>query len=86
MQRIETERAAIRRRATQNNDTAKAVPMNSKELGESLDAVASSLGISRDRWYKIRTIFERAKSGDAEAVELMKALDAGDAYTLHSTL
>jgi hypothetical protein len=51
----------------------------SKEgIGEALDAVAASLGISRDRWYKIRTIFERAKSGDAEAVELMKALDAGD--------
>jgi hypothetical protein len=67
LQRIEAERAALRRRATQNNEAARAVPMNSKELGESLDAVAASLGISRDRWYKIRTVFERAHKRDPAA-------------------
>ena len=44
-----------------------AASLNSNEPGNTLDAVAASLGISRDRWYKIKTIFERAKSGDAEA-------------------
>lgn len=73
LQRIEAERAARRRRATQNNEAAKAVSLNSNEQdGNTLDAVASCLGISRDRWYKIKTIFERAQQGDA--------------YTLHNTL
>lgn len=70
MQRIEAERA--KRRQGARTDLGN-IPMNSKEgSGESIDAVAASLGISRDRWYKIKTIFERAKSGDA--------------YTLHKAL
>lgn len=72
LQRIEAERAAARKRATQFGGEG-TVPLNSKEPGESLDAVAASLGISRDRWYKIRTVFEKAQSGDPEAQELMKA-------------
>jgi ParB-like chromosome segregation protein Spo0J len=79
LQRIEAERAAMRRKATQNNESGKAVDLNSDhQEGRSLDHVAASLGISRDRWYKLKTIFEKAESGDEEAAELLKALDAGD--------
>ena len=78
LQRIETERAALRRRAAQNNEAAKAVPQNLGELGESAEHVASALGISPEQWRKLKTVFQKAQSGDAEAKELMKALDAGD--------
>ena len=59
--------------------------LKSNDLGEYLDAVAASLGISRDRWFKLKTIFTKAQQGDAEAQELMRALDAGDisGVTLH---
>ena len=77
LQRIETERAALRRRAAQNNEAAKAVPQNLGELGESAEHVASALGISPEQWRKLKTVFQKAQSGDAEAKELMKALDAG---------
>jgi len=78
LQRIEGERAAQRRRAAQNNESAKAVPQNLGELGESAEHVASALGISAEQWRKLRTVFQKAQSGDAEAKELMKALNAGD--------
>jgi hypothetical protein len=64
LQRIEAERAALRRRATQNNEAAKAVSLNSNEQdGNTLDAVAASLGISRAQWYKLRSVFEKAQGG-----------------------
>ena len=73
LQRIEGERAKKRQGARTdlcpNLDTSKQ---------RTDDAVAESLGISRAQWHKLRTIFTRAQQGDAEAAELMKALDAGD--------
>ena len=60
--------------------------MNSKEReGESLDAVAESLGISRDRWYKLRKIFTKAEEGDEEAQELLKAVSTGRPFPLRTT-
>ena len=55
MQRIESERAALRRKATQNNEEGRAVDLKSDQQGRTLDHVAASLGISRDRWYKLKT-------------------------------
>ena len=77
LQRIEGERAKRRMESTlkQNADTA---TPNLGERGESAEHVASALGISPEQWRKLRTIFQKAQSGDAEARELMKALDAGD--------
>jgi ABC-type transporter Mla MlaB component len=72
LQRIEAERAARRRRATQNNEAAKAVELNLAQLGRTDEHVAAELGMSMTQWKKLRTIFERAKSGDA--------------YTLHNPL
>ena len=76
LQRIESVRSERRRLSTlkQNADTD---VQNLGQRGRTDKHVADSLGISQEQWRKIRTIFERAKSGDAEAVELMKALDAG---------
>ena len=61
MQRIESERAKRRQGARTDLGDISLIPNE----GNTLDAVAASLGISRDRWYKLKTIFERAKSGDA---------------------
>ena len=71
LQRIEKVRAESRKRSAQfgNEDT---VVMDSGQPGRTDKHVAESLGISQEQWRKIRTIFERAKSGDA--------------YTLHNPL
>lgn len=86
LQRIERERNRLKQAAAAAATNSKlgrdaneeTLSLNSNEASQSLADVAETLGISRDRWYKIRTIFEKAQHGDAEAVELMKALDAGD--------
>lgn len=73
LQRIESERAKRRQGARTDLDN---IRLDSSESGKSDEHVAASLGISRDRWFKLKTIFTKAQQGDAEAVELMKALDA----------
>ena len=73
MQRIEAERARRRQEAGKKIDLK-----TNLSKGSTDEHVAAELGMSMTQWKKLRTIFERAKSGDAEAVELMKALDAGD--------
>ena len=77
LQRIEGERAKKRQLASLKNQEVVRLDSNERD-GNALDAVAASLGISRDRWFKLKTIFTKAQQGDAEARELMKALDAGD--------
>ncbi len=79
LQKVEAERAKRRMESTlkQNADTA---TPNLGERGESTEHVASALGISPEQWRKLRTVFQKAQSGDAEAKELMKALDAGDIF------
>lgn len=75
MQRIEAERARRRQEAGKKIDLK-----TNLSKGSTDEHVAAELGMSMTQWKKLRTIFERAKSGDTEAVELMKALDAGDAH------
>ena len=72
MQRIEREKA--KRRQGARTDLGVNLPQSYRTD----EHVAEELGMSVKQWKKLKTIFERAKSGDAEAVELMKALDAGD--------
>ena len=55
LQRIESERADLRKKATQFGSEEDTVGLNSDPPGKSLDHVAASLGISRDRWYKLNT-------------------------------
>lgn len=74
LQRIESERA--KQRQGTRSDLGN-VRLDSNE-SNTLENVAASLGISRDRWYKLKTIFEKAEAGDESAAEMMKALDAGD--------
>lgn len=73
LQRIEAERARRRQEAGKKIDLK-----TNLSKGSTDEHVAAELGMSMTQWKKLRTIFERAKSGDAEAQELMKALDAGD--------
>ena len=75
LQKVEAERAKRRQGARTDLDN---LPANLPESGESAEHVAESLGISTTQWKKLRTVFQKAQSGDAEAKELMKALDAGD--------
>lgn len=75
LQKVEAERAKRRQGARTDLDN---LPANLPESGESAEHVAESLGISTTQWKKLKTIFQKAQSGDAEAKELMKALDAGD--------
>ena len=75
LQKVEAERAKRRQGARTDLDN---LPTNLPESGESAEHVAESLGISTTQWKKLKTIFQKAQSGDAEARELMKALDAGD--------
>ena len=77
LQKVEAERAARRKKATQFGSEP-TDPANLPEPGESAEHVAESLGISTTQWKKLKTVFQKAQSGDAEAKELMKALDAGD--------
>ena len=48
------------------------------EEGKARDIIAAKYNISGKQVDKMLAIFERAQQGDAEASELMKALDAGD--------
>ena len=82
MQRVEAERAKRRMEAGKKPDPTQ----NLGEGGESAEHVASALGISVEQWRKLRAIFQKAQSGDAEAKELMKALDAGDIVQPGSSL
>ena len=59
LQRIESERAKVRQLSGLNNQEPVRLNSNERE-GNSLDHVAAALGISRDRWYKLKTVFERA--------------------------
>jgi hypothetical protein len=63
LQRIESERAKGRMEAGKEVD-----PDLNSDQGRTLDHVAASLGISRDRWYKLKTVFERAESGGCPGV------------------
>ena len=74
LQKVEAERAKQRMEAGKKADPTQ----NLGEGGESTEHVASALGISPEQWRKLRTVFQKAQSGDAEARELMRALDAGD--------
>ena len=73
LQRIEGERARKRMEAGKRID-----PETNLSKGSTDEHVAEALGVSMTQWKKLKTIFARAVSGDAEARELMKALDAGD--------
>lgn len=73
LQRIESERARKRMEAGKKVD-----PSANWQQGRTDDHVAAELGMSTRTWQRLKTIFERAQHGDAEAAELMKALDAGD--------
>ena len=77
-QKVEAERAARRKKATQFGSESTDPQNLGEPKGESAEHVASALGISPEQWRKLRTVFQKAQSGDAEAKELMKALDAGD--------
>lgn len=74
LKRIESERA--RRRMGEE------CPHGKENLpypeGQARDIIAAKYNISGKQVDKMLAIFERAQQGDAEAVELMKALDAGD--------
>lgn len=74
LQRIEGERARKRMEAGKRIDPTQ----NFGEGGETDEHVAKALGMSKEQWRKIRTVFEKAQSGDPDAQELMKALDAGE--------
>lgn len=74
LKRIESERA--RRRMGEE------CPHGKENLpypeGQARDIIAAKYNISGKQVDKMLAIFERAQQGDAEASELMKALDAGD--------
>jgi len=64
LQRIEAERAERRMKLGKkvNPET------NLSQGGRTDKHVAAELGMSTAQWKKLKTIFERAKSGDAEAL------------------
>lgn len=73
LQRIEAERAKRRMETGKKID-----PETNLSKGATDEHVAAELGMSMTQWKKLKTVFDRAKSGDEEAQELLKALDAGD--------
>jgi ParB-like chromosome segregation protein Spo0J len=75
LKRIEEERARRRMEAGKKNDPPENLPEAS---GDVRDIIAVKYNISGKQVDKMLAIFERAQQGDAEAIELMKALDAGD--------
>ena len=75
LQRIEAERAL--RRKSEGGKGGVKDELNSAHLGRTDEHVAESLGISRDRWYKLRKIFTKAEEGDEEAQEMLKAVATG---------
>ncbi|NCC97970.1 MAG: hypothetical protein EOM02_14175, partial [Synergistales bacterium] len=76
LQRIEAERA--KRRKSEGGKGGVKDETNLSHLGRTDKHVAAELGMSMTQWKKLKTVFDRAKSGDEEAQEMLKALDAGD--------
>ena len=76
LQKVEGERAKRRQLASLKNQDV--VEPNLAQRERTDEHVASELGMSAAQWKKLKTVFQKAQSGDAEARELMKALDAGD--------
>ena len=57
-------------------------PSLNSDQGNTLDAVAESLGISRDRWYKLRKTHERGSVLLDTLGGLLKAVATGRPFPL----
>ena len=69
LQKVEAERAARRKKATQFGNDASSVEPNLAQPERTDEHVASELGLSTAQWKKLKTVFQKAQSGDAEAKE-----------------
>jgi ParB/RepB/Spo0J family partition protein len=84
LEAIEKERAALRRKAAQNNEAARevrAVTANLPELGsgETREKVAKQTGIGSARTYDTaKKLWSKANEGDETAAKLVKQIDAGE--------
>ena len=55
---------------------------NLSQPGRTDEHVAAELGMSMTQWKKLKTVFDRAKSGDEEAQEMLKAVATGRPFPL----
>ena len=67
LQKVEAERARLRQLANLKNQDV--VEPNLAQRERTDEHVASELGLSAAQWKKLKTIFQKAQSGDAEAKE-----------------